>query len=61
MLERLHESVHFIQVASPQQSPLHEQSDHGHRGGSADDWYMNTAQIRNNLRNTCCNWRYRLV
>ena len=45
-------SVHFIQVAT-----IYEQSDGGHRGGSAVDWYMNTAHVRNNLRNTCCNWR----
>ena len=58
MLDSLYKSVHFIQVASPQQSLLYGQSDGGHRGGSADDWYMNTAHVRNNLRNTCCNWRW---
>ena len=41
-------SVHFIQVAT-----IYEQSDGGHRGGSAVDWYMNTAHVRNNLRTTC--------
>ena len=41
----------YVQV----QSLLYEQSDGGHRGGSAVGWYMNTARVRNNFCNIWCN------